>query len=248
MTMIKKFISKIWMEAYEHNIENILSLLDKKNGATIFDIGCGDGQQTVKYMDRIGGKVIVGSDGVKEKLAVAKKRGIVTKCFNIEGKWPLKDREFDVITSNQVIEHILDLDNFLSEAYRILKPGGYFVVSTENLSSWHNIAALILGWQDFSHHLIKKAHVGNPLALHKNEETCSWSGEGNSGIDETGFPHIKILTYKSIRKIFEAYNFKFVRGLGSGYYPLFGKVSFLASEIDPYHSHFITIKVRKPLR
>lgn len=246
--MIKEFISKIWMEAYGHNIENILSMLDKKRGARILDIGCGDGQQTVKYLKKIGGSSIVGSDGVEEKLAVAKSRGIITKCFNIEDRWPLKDQEFDVITSNQVIEHILDLDNFLSEAYRILKPGGYFVVSTENLSSWHNIIALILGWQDFSHHLIKKAHVGNPFALHRGEETCSWSGEGNSGIDETGFPHIKILTYKSIRRIFEAYNFTFVEGKGSGYYPLFGAFSLFASKIDPYHSHFITIKVRKPLK
>ncbi len=243
--MIKTFFNYIWVEAQEKNIKNIIDLLERKPNAKVLDIGCGDGHLTIKFAKKIGTKNITGVDGVKEKILIAKKRGIKTATFNLEDKWPFQDNQFDVLVSNQVIEHILDLDNFISEARRILKLGGYFVVSTENLSSWHNIFALSLGLQDFSHHLIKKSHVGNPLSLHVNEKTCSWSGEKNSGIDETSFPHIKIPTFISLRKIFEVYQFKYIGGKGSGYYPLFKHLSFLVSKIDPYHSHFISIKVKK---
>lgn len=246
MRMFKNILTKIWFEAYEGNIENIIDLLIKKPHAKLLDIGCGDGQQTVKYAGKINTNFIYGIDGVKEKVFAAKKRGVKVKNFNLEEKWPYEDEEFDVITGNQIIEHILDLDNFISEIHRVLKPNGYCVISTENLSSWHNVLALAIGVQDFSHHLIKKSHVGNPFALHREEQTCSWSGEGNSGIDETNFPHVKIPTYRSLRKIFEVYNFSFVRGKGSGYYPLFGFFGRFMSQLDPYHSHFITIKVRKP--
>ena len=59
------------------------------------------------------------------------------------------------------------------------------------------------------------------------------------------YPHVKIPTYKSLINIFKAYNFIFEKGNGSGYYPLFGFLGGLASTLDPYHSHFITVKMRK---
>lgn len=251
--MIKKilntFFVKIWMEAFLNNIDNIISLLSVDKKAVVLDVGCGDGKYTIRYKKKIKCKRIMGADGVKGKLFAARKNGVDdTVCFNFEGKWPFPNNKFDVVVSDQVIEHILNLDNFISEVYRILKPGGYCVISTENLSSTHNVLALILGYQDFSHHLIMKKHVGNPLALHHNEKTCTWGAENNSGIDESAFPHIKIPTFKSLRKIFEAYNFKYKKGKGSGYYPLCGFLGRFFSNIDPYHSHFITVKMQKPSR
>jgi len=123
----------------------------------------------------------MGVDGQKDRLAAARKRGIKTKQFDIEKKWPLSSNSFDVVVSNQVIEHLVGTDHFITEIKRVLKPGGYTVISTENLSSWHNIFALVLGYQDFSHHLIKKAHVGNPLSPHFGEKTVTWSAKDNSG-------------------------------------------------------------------
>lgn len=244
--MKSSFLNKIWQEAYTKNTENICTLLERNPKATVLDVGCGDGQKTLQFRNKITCPFISGIDSVSDRLLAAKKRKVKPQIVaNLEKKWPVKSDFYDVIVSNQVIEHIGDLDNFISEIYRVLKKGGYCVVSTENLSSWHNIFALILGFQDFSHHLIKKLHVGNPMSLHSGQKTVAWSAKDNSGVDDTAHPHIKILTYRSLIKVFEAYGFKYERGLGSGYYPLFGILSKFLSHIDPFHSHFITIKVRK---
>ena len=45
---------------------------------------------------------------------------------------PYSNNRFDVIFSLAVIEHLYNIDHFLSEVYRILKPGGIFYLSTPN--------------------------------------------------------------------------------------------------------------------
>ena len=52
---------------------------------------------------------------------------------------------FDVVHANQVIEHVFDLDRFVSEIKRVLAPGGRAIICTENIASWHSVAALFLG-------------------------------------------------------------------------------------------------------
>jgi hypothetical protein len=46
-----------------------------------------------------------------------------------------------------VIEHLPATDNFMREIARVLAQEGYAPVSTNNLSCWHNVASLALGWQ-----------------------------------------------------------------------------------------------------
>lgn len=44
----------------------------------------------------------------------------------------LKDNTFDYIVTFQVIEHIADDNEFIKEAYRVLKPGGKLILTTVN--------------------------------------------------------------------------------------------------------------------
>lgn len=45
---------------------------------------------------------------------------------------PFEDESFDCVVSFQVIEHIRRDKEFVSEVWRVLKPGGKFIVSTPN--------------------------------------------------------------------------------------------------------------------
>lgn len=236
---------KLWHEAMEGNVDNIVSLLEKNPKARVLDVGCGDGKETIRYAQKLRCSTIVGLDGQRGRVAAAKKRGVEARVGNIEKEWPFGNSSFDVVVSNQVIEHMHDVDHFISETSRVLRPRGYSVVSTENLASWHNIAALVLGFQDFSHHILKVKHVGNPFSLHFGEPTATWSKKDHSNVDDSAYPHVKIMTYRSLRQAYGAFHFTFEAGFGSGYYPLFSFFSKGMSKIDPFHSHFIAMKFRK---
>ncbi len=43
---------------------------------------------------------------------------------------PIKDNSFDVVLNISAIDHLDDYKKFISEAYRVLKPGGKFLVSS----------------------------------------------------------------------------------------------------------------------
>ena len=247
MKILSKFIESLWVEAMDRNVSNIISLLDKNSHAVVLDVGCGDGRFTVQFKNKIQCKKIIGTEGNPARIKMAEDNGVdKVVSVELEKKWPFPNNSFDVIISNQVIEHILNIDHFIEEIYRLLRPGGYCVISTENLSAWHNIGALVLGYQDFSHNLITKKHVGNPFSIHYGEKTSSWEKKGMGDSGDSMYPHIKIATYKSLINIFKAFDFTFVKGNGSGYYPLFGFSGSLAVSIDPYHTHFITVKMQKP--
>jgi SAM-dependent methyltransferase len=53
------------------------------------------------------------------------------------GKIDLPDRQMDVVLSTQVLEHVEDPLFYLSEAYRILKPGGLLILSTHGYWMFH---------------------------------------------------------------------------------------------------------------
>ena len=229
---MKKILARIVDKSVKLNHKNIMELLDRNPFAKLLDLGCDEGTWTLELAKKIGTKQIYGIEIVEERAKIARKKQINVKIANLNKKFPFEDNYFDVIHANQVIEHVPNIDHFVSEIYRVLKPQGYVIVSTENASSWHNIFASIMGWQIFSLTNItsKKMGVGNPLAIHR----------GNK-IDLSTWTHKTIFNYLGLKELFEAYNFKNIKIKGAGYYPLppiFGKV-------DVRHSHFITLKADK---
>lgn len=105
------------------------------------------------------------------------------------------------------------------------------MISTENLSAWHNLGAQALGWQPFSLTNISTevGGLGNPAAIHRGER-----GEQRG--------HLRVLTPRGLRELFEVHGFRVDRILGAGYFPLPGAVA----RFDMRHSMFQTIKATRP--
>jgi SAM-dependent methyltransferase len=229
---MRKYFEKLYHSVAVRNQNNIFSLLEKNKKAKFLDLGCDDGALTLKLATRIGTKNIYGVEIVDERIKKAQNKGIKVKKFDLNNKFDFSDNFFDIIHANQVIEHIHNSDNFISEIYRVLKPGGYAILSTENASSWCNIFASLMGWQIFSltNFSAKKLGLGNPWAIHRNDgpNLASWN-------------HVRIYNIRGLKEYFKAYGFKISKIKGAGYFPL----PSILGNIDKTHCHFMAFKVRK---
>ncbi|MEY2452109.1 MAG: hypothetical protein QOD92_1683 [Acidimicrobiaceae bacterium] len=54
-----------------------------------------------------------------------------------DGVVPLPDASFDLMLSNQVLEHVVDPGRALDECHRLLRPGGSLVLSTHGIMYYH---------------------------------------------------------------------------------------------------------------
>jgi len=218
------------------NLDNISRLLSAQRSVRLLDIGCDDGVRTLVFARSAGATEIYGFEAVPERAEQARERGITVSIGDAAGVLPYDDAFFDAVVSNQVIEHVNDTDGFVRECRRVLKPGGVAVVSTENLASWHNVFALVLGWQPFSLTNVSDSTggLGNPLALFRgmpHTQPASWQ-------------HMRVFAYQGLRELFEEHGFTVSNVLGAGYYPLPATVGRRA----PRHAAFLTLAAHRPAK
>lgn len=128
-------------------LRKIINKLGIINIERYADLGCGLGTLTIRVANMIKPREVYGIDIDETSLKEASKLGIKTvKCDLNEDRIPLPDNFIDLVTMFETIEHLWNKDHALAEAYRILKPGGYLVLSTPNLCSWINRILVMLGY------------------------------------------------------------------------------------------------------
>jgi SAM-dependent methyltransferase len=198
-------------------------------GGRLLDLGCHDGAFTVALRDAAGAAEVHGVDLFAHHAQKAEARGVAVLVGDLNESLPYPDSHFDLVHSNQVIEHLARTDMLVKEAHRLLRSGGHAVISTNNLSSWHNIGSLVLGFQPLPSHVSDETHVGNPFDPLR----------GQPHLDE-GRTHRRIFTARGLQELGEYHGLRLEHMAVSGYYPLRPRLARVAARLDPLHAAFIT--------
>ena len=118
--------------------DEVGEMLKNKNisGCKVLDIGCGLGAIDVLLVENHGAAEVVGVDVEKPLLDKAtrlvRNKGLSSKIkFRLvePGPLPFPSNTFDIVFSKDALIHIPDKAGLYGDIYRILKPGGMFIVS-----------------------------------------------------------------------------------------------------------------------
>ena len=69
------------------------------------------------------------------------------RAVNVERNvFPLADGVYDLVLCCEILEHLLiNPSHMLYEAHRVLRPGGYLLITTPNVTQWGNVFSLLRG-------------------------------------------------------------------------------------------------------
>lgn len=109
----------------------------------LLEIGCGEGRGVELLVQKANSytaidKIATVVDRLKAKYPKVKLLNMFVPPFT-----GIDDNSFDRIVTFQVIEHIEDHESFVKEIQRVLKPGGFAIITTPNIkmsltrNPWH---------------------------------------------------------------------------------------------------------------
>jgi 2-polyprenyl-6-hydroxyphenyl methylase/3-demethylubiquinone-9 3-methyltransferase len=113
-----------------------------RTGAVLVDIGCGGGL-LAPHVARLGYRHI-GVDRSWSALGVARRHAVIGIQADAAAI-PLADGCADVVSAGEILEHVSDPSTVVSEAGRLLRPGGTLVVDTVNATALARFLVVTMG-------------------------------------------------------------------------------------------------------
>lgn len=193
---------------------------------SLLDVGCGAGLLTNALA--LDGHKVSGIDLSEQSLKLAKEKDATkTVCYQAANAYqlPFPDGSFDVVTAMDILEHVENPGQLISEASRVLKKGGLFFFHTfnRNLLSY---LIIIKGVDWFIQNAPKNMHV-YPLFI-KPKELSSLCGQYQLSVETViGLrPRLTVSFFQMLltRRVPKNFSFCFSKNLSTGYCGIANKV------------------------
>jgi SAM-dependent methyltransferase len=176
------------------------------------DLGCGNGEVS-EALGRLLRATVICSDISSVAVEQCRARGLEAHQVELGvAPLPFEDAGFDLVFMTEVLEHLFYPDRALAEINRILRPGGYLLLSTPNLACLPNRVLLPLGIQPLFSEVSETKVLGRRLPAF---------GQGNATVG-----HLRLYTRRGLEEMLELHGFR-VRGLrGAGFHTdgIFSKI------------------------
>lgn len=116
----------------ERRLQIVFQLLRDVNleGSRFLDAGCGTGFFSAQAAQL--GASVISLDLGKNLLKETRRKGIATVVAADAARMPIRDGFFDVVVSSECVEHTLSPSATVHELIRVLRPGGWLVVTCPN--------------------------------------------------------------------------------------------------------------------
>ena len=179
---MREYFEDLWrqlpleLEPEDFELRRAFLLAHVRTGARALDLGCGDGRLTAEMADAGAKPVGVEIADAALDRARASYSELDFRLAPIEGPLPFEDGSFELVWASEVIEHVADTARWLSEARRVLAPGGRLLVTTP---SHGRLRIMVGGIERFS----------EPLGDHLHLYTRSSLGQL---LEEFGFHDVEI--------------------------------------------------------
>ena len=109
------------------------------------DLGCGDG----RLSESLEAKQLVAAD--VSAVALGRARGRLpaaeTVLLEPDARLPFEDSSFDLVLCAETLEHVRDVQLLLSEARRVLRPGGRLALTTPAHGRLSGVDVLVRGFE-----------------------------------------------------------------------------------------------------
>jgi SAM-dependent methyltransferase len=114
-----------WFVARRAIVSKLIGGLPLPSGSRLVDVGCGTGGNVASFSDRFR---CLGVDPSRDAVDLARERFPGVE-FRVGSARDLPDGEADVILLMDVLEHVQDDHELLTQAWRACRPGGYLLIT-----------------------------------------------------------------------------------------------------------------------
>ena len=135
---MNKDASDIELNSIQRKVVELVNILSPKS---VLDLGCGSGAVLLNLTAHRRVGLDIRTD-ISKHLA---REGIEFNEHDLTQELPFESCSFSCVICTDTLEHLLDPSITISEAYRVLELGGYFIVSVPNLCYWKNRLLILFG-------------------------------------------------------------------------------------------------------